>query len=167
MESIRNREGSEFTAVPERKPLVDTFDAIEHVAKSLIHDGTVIERQLLLKSLQETLFVTADFQTGLSYGELLRRIRRKIQHDGAEVLLQRFLSFHFFNVVWFQTGESFRALAPTSAALEKDMTIVEKLCETAVAHGWRFREPKRPILDPAKAQKLVRTIEDHLRGAAN
>jgi hypothetical protein len=87
-----------------------------------------------------------------------------IEREGADVLLQRFLSFYFFNVVWFQTGESFRALAPTSAAFEKDMTIVEKFCERAVAVAWRFRQAKQPILDPTKAQKLIRTIEDHLRG---
>src|SRR4051812_15084593 len=50
-----------------------------------------IDRDLLLKSLEEALFY------------------------GKESLIQRFLYLYFFNFIWFQIGEDFRASAGTAA----------------------------------------------------
>jgi hypothetical protein len=147
-----------------RAPLSATFDAIEYLADNMIRGGTSIERQLLSKSLQETLFVTLGLKAGLSYAEVVKRVGKVSEGRGAAVILQRFLSFHFFNVTWFHTSESFRALALTSDTFETDMRILEKLCENAVARAWKTFNFQDQTIDLTAANKLIRTIEDRLRG---
>ena len=142
---------------------MEGFDAIDHIAGRLIQGGTRLERQLLSKSLQETLFFTLGCNTDLSYSEVVKRLRQRLVRHGSGRILQRFLSFHFFSVVWFHTGESFRGIASSSAAFEKDMKTVERLCKRAVELGWKLSQFKDHPADPTRAGKLIRTIEGHLR----
>jgi hypothetical protein len=139
-----------------------TSDPIEQIAESLIEGAAGAERQLLSKSLQETLFYCVGFKPGLQYPEASRRIRQYIARESSDALLQRFLALHFFNFVWFTTGESFRALAWTSAAFEKDMENVEALCQKAVSDLWKPGD----LSNVNAARQLVRAIEARLRTGA-
>ena len=134
-------------------------DPVEQIAESLIKGATGTERQLLSKSLQETLFYCVGFSIGVPYPQVRRRIKQYITRHGVDAVLQRFLALHFFNFVWFHTGDSFRALARTSAAFEKDMQMVEAFCETAVSDNWKPCDVSNVIA----ARQLVRAIEDGLR----
>ena len=141
-------------------------DPIQQIAESLIEGADGTERLLLSKSLQEALFYCVGFKTELSYPDVRRRIKQFLAREGSAALLQRFLSLHFFNFVWFQIGESFRAQAWTPATFEKDLEAVEAICEKAVAACWKASDLTNKPLTATAARQLVRAIEDRLRAGA-
>ena len=136
-----------------------TSDPVEQIAESLIDGATGTERQLLSKSLQETLFYCVGFTVGVPYPELRGRIQQYIARHGVDAILQLFLALHFFNFAWFHTGDSFRALTRTSAAFERDMQAVEAVCQKAVLDNWKPRD----LSNVTAARQLVRAIEKRLR----
>jgi hypothetical protein len=153
--------------MPVKKKLAtESSDAIEQIAETLIEGTTGIERQLLSKSLQETIFQCSGFVMDLSHFELRNRVRKFLRREGPATILQRFLSSYFFNFVWFHTGESFRARAWTPATFENDMEMVEELCRKAVAETWKSSERTVRQLNASAARQLIRAIEESLRGKA-
>jgi hypothetical protein len=141
-------------------------DPIQQIAESLIEGTDRTERLLLSKSLQETLFYCIGFNPELRYPEVRRRIKQSLAREGTAAILQRFLTFHFFNFVWFQIGESFRAIAWTSSDFERDMETVEALCQKAVSVSWKTSSDTNKQLTVTAARQLARAIEDRLRSGA-
>jgi hypothetical protein len=139
-------------------------ELIENMAESLIQNAGDIERRLLSKSLQETLLYCIDLDTSLSYTQTKVRLTEFLQRRGTPALIQRFLSLCFFNFIWFQTGDSFRASAETDSAFEKDLESVEQICQSAVASSWEAYETVERLMDLTAAQELIRNIEERLRG---
>jgi hypothetical protein len=142
----------------------DASNPIEEIAESFIEDAAGIERQLLSKSLQETILQSSGFTADLSHVELRKRVRQALRKGGPAFIMQRFLSSYFFNFVWFQTGELFRAGARTTAAFESDMESVEELCQKAVDEAWKSSELTGQRLNMPAARQLIRAIEGRLRG---
>ena len=140
-------------------------DVIEDVAEDLI-DATGVERKLLSKSIQETLFYCVGFEA-IDYSRFKTQLIRYVDRQGESSFMQRFLSLYFFNFVWFHTGESFRNLARTTDSFLKDMEFVERVCKKAVASKWKSFEQAHRHLDSTAAKELVRNIEQHLRGNQN
>jgi hypothetical protein len=139
-------------------------DVVENVAESLIRNAAGVERKLLSKSLQETLFYCTGFDADIDYSQFKTRVVRYLERHGATSIVLLFLSLYFFNFVWFETGESFRAASPSSEDFEKDMERVEELCKSVVVSLWKpFELGERP-LDSSAARKLIRDIEQRLRG---
>ena len=141
-----------------------TLDVIESIAESLIKNASGIKRRLLSKSLQEALLYSVGFDTEIDYSEFKTRFMRYLDRQGPSSFIQRFLTLYFFNFVWFETGESFRALSCTSHSFEKDMEGVERICGRIVASTWKSFEQTHRRLGPPAARKLVQNIEQHLRG---
>ena len=139
-------------------------ELIETIAESLIQVKGGIERDLLSKSLQETLLYCIGIDTGARYPQLKSKLTRFLNRRGTAALIQQFLSLYFFNFVWFETGESFRAVAATSSAFEEDMDSVERICEKAVASSWKAHEIAQRPLDSLAAQELFQDIAKSLRG---
>jgi hypothetical protein len=138
-------------------------DLIEDIAEDLI-DATGVERKLLSKSIQETLFYCVGFHADIDYSRFKTQLIRYVDRQGESSFMQRFLSLYFFNFVWFHTGESFRNLARTCDSFSKDMEFVERVCKKAVASKWKSFEQTHRLLDSTAAKELVRNIEQHLRG---
>jgi len=137
-------------------------DAIERVAESLIEDVSGIDRRLLSKSLQETLIHCSGFAVDLTQNELSKRVRQFLKRESSAFMMRRFLSSYFFNFIWFQTGESFRTRAWTTAEFENDMESVEAHCDKIVAETWQSCEWTRRPLNVAAARQLTRTLEKRL-----
>ena len=137
-------------------------DLIKNIAENLIELGSSVERDLLSKSLQETLLYCTDLDAELDYSEIKTRLVRFLAKRGKASLIEQFLSFCIFNFVWFYVGDSFQAAARTPDLFEKDMESVERMCHKIVASTWRSYESRQ--LDRAAAQSLIRSIEGHLRG---
>jgi hypothetical protein len=135
---------------------------IENIAENLIEQASGIERDLLSKSLQETLLYCTGIDFELDYSELKTRLLRLLESRGKSVLIEQFLSLCIFNFVWFQVGDSFRATARTPSSFEKDMESVERICQRIVASTWRSYASRQ--LNTAAAEKLIRRIEQQLRG---
>ena len=140
-------------------------DAVESIAESLIEGAVGSERKLLSKSLQEALYYCVDFDSGIGSAEFKTRFLRYLNRYGAASFIRKFLSFFFFNFVWSEAGESFRALAWTSDAFEKDMESIDEICQRIVAASWKSFQRTQRRLDRSAAGELARSIELQLRGA--
>lgn len=164
IESGQAEDGLDFISA--RAGLHPHSEIVETIADSLIDEADHVERNLLSKSLQETILYCVSFKTDSSYEQLVTRLLRYIARHRTASVAERFLSLYFFNFVWFRTGESFRAVAWSSDSFEKDMENVEQICCHVVASAWTpFQETKR-VLSRATAGELVRKIEHRLRGPA-
>jgi hypothetical protein len=141
----------------------DGRDLIEDVADSLIADADETERKLLWKSLQEMLFYCVGLEN-LTCAEFKKRLQQYLHRHGSASFIRIFLSLYFFNFVWFETAESFRAFAWTPDSFQKNMEAVERTCQRVVASAWRTFEKMQRPLDLTAAQALERNIEEHLRG---
>jgi len=139
-------------------------DPIRQIAENLIEHASGIERDLLLKSVQEVLFYSLNFETGLNGAQIKTRLKQFLDHEKRSTFIRQFLSFYFFNYVWYYTGEAFRAWALTSQVFEKEMENVEKICEKIVASACRSHEREEAVLDRNAAKGLIHNVEQRLRG---
>ncbi len=143
--------------------VTDGKDTIEQVAEFFLESRGGIERKLLSKSLQEVLYYSSGFDIDIDYDEVKSRVTRFIARRGAASLVKRFLALYFFNYVWFETSESFRAVARTPDSFEKLMAEVELKCQRAVAAAWKSFEKKARAFNRIAAAGLVQDIERILR----
>lgn len=144
--------------------LSQSSDVMEDIAEALVQEAADMERKLLSKALQETLYYQVGFDPSISYDEFKTRFTRHLDARSASALITRFLRLYFFQRVWLETGESFRAWARSSVEFEKYIDDVEQVCDRTVASVWRsFEKTNRP-LDSETAAELVQKIEQRLRG---
>jgi hypothetical protein len=139
-------------------------DVVATIAAGLVEHAAGIERDLLSKSVQETLFYCVNFEAPANYSQIEKLLARFLARRGHAAVIQRFLSFHFFNFVWLETGESFRALACTPKSFERDMDEVDRVCQRVVAWIWRLQQMETRPLDKSAAEEVVQKIEGRLRG---
>jgi hypothetical protein len=99
----------------------------------------------------------------LTQNELRKRVWQFLKRERSAFMMRRSRSSYFFNFIWFQTGESFRTRAWTTAEFENNMQSVEAHCDKIVAENWRSCEHTRRPLDVAAARQLIRTLEERLR----
>ena len=137
---------------------------INGIAESLTRDESGLERDLLQKSLQETLVYSAGPAAQLDKADVEARLLRFLRIRGSAGLVRRFLSFHLFNVIWFQAADSFRGLARNQERFVEDMQSLEQMCRlvvTSVCKSHSFNEG----LPLSTAEQLVGKIERRLMGA--
>jgi hypothetical protein len=139
-------------------------DLMDDIAQLLVHEAEGTERTLLSKALQETLYYRVGFDPSVSYAEFRTRFSQHLDDHAVSTLIKRFLRLYFFHHVWFETGESFRALARTSREFEKYIEDVERICERTVSSVWKSFEKTNSPLDSDTAAELVQKIEQGLRG---
>ena len=128
----------------------------------MIEQASGVERDLLSKSLQETLLYITGLDAEVDYSEIKARLVRFLSSHGKASLLEQFLSFCIFNFVWFYVGDSFHAAARTVDSFQKDLEGVERICQRIVSSTWRSCESRQ--LDTVAAESLIRHIEKQLRG---
>jgi hypothetical protein len=136
---------------------------INGLAESLTRDESGLARELLQKSLQETLIYSAGPASQMGEADVEARLLRFIRVRGPAGLVRRFLSFHLFNVVWFQTADAFRGLARNQQTFLEDMERLEQMCRrtvTSVCKTHRFNGG----LHLSTAEQLVGKIERRLMG---
>jgi hypothetical protein len=136
-------------------------DLIYSFALLVTPDVSGIEGELLRKSLQEVLFQIAGTDIELTREQLADRLLAFLRRRGAAGLIRRFLALHVFNVVWFQTADSFRSVAWTPKSFVYDMERVERACQEMVRNVWRSLKITGP-LDPPTAARLVDQLTKRL-----
>jgi hypothetical protein len=158
--------GEGLDLISARAGLKPRSELVEIIAECLIDEVDPVERNLLSKSIQETILYCISLKTDISYAQLVDKMLKYIGRHKTGSINERFLSLYFFNYVWFRTGESFRAVAGSSDSFEREMAGVERICRHVVAAAWApFQETHR-VLNRAAATELVRRIEHRLRGPA-
>ncbi len=162
--AIRAAAEPELPGLSTRFKSSKTGESLERIALQLIQNAPSLEKLLLSKSLQETLFYCLSCDTDLGPLQIRNRMRHFLSENDKSSVLQRFLTLFFFNFIWFHTGESFRTLAPTSSAFEEDMESVERVCGRVVNSVWESLKLAEKPQELPTARKLVRQIEQQLRG---
>ena len=151
-------------ASPNSVPAHSGAHYINGIAESLTRDESGLERDLLQKSLKETLIYSAGPASHMGKADVEARLLRFLRLRGPAGLVRRFLSFHLFNVTWFQTADSFRGLARTQERFIDDMEGVEQMCRRvviSVCKSYRFNGE----LHLSTAEQLVGKLERRLMGA--
>jgi hypothetical protein len=147
-----------------RKTFKLGMDLIQKIAEKLTDHAQGVERDLLSKSVQETLFYSVSTDPDLSDTDVRIRLRQYLNDHAPSALSHRFLSLGLFNLVWFLTSEGFRSEAATAAAFEQDLEDVEQACRKIVASAYvSLNLMQRPI-DAAAAGEFVMAIQQRLRG---
>ena len=131
----------------------------------MIEQASGVERDLLSKSLQETLWYCTELDAELDDFEIKTRLVRFLANRGKASLIEQFLSFCIFNFVWFYVADSFQTAARTLDLYAKDMETVEQVCHRIVGSTWRSYQSRQ--LDAAAAETLIRSIEQQLRGVSH
>jgi hypothetical protein len=138
------------------------LDIIEQIAESLVA-GKAPTRQLLSKSLQETLLYCTGMDPDLSYSQMKARLTTFVKRRGGPEVVRRFLALSLFNVIWFRTGDAFRTIAPNPASYERDMLAVEQFCRKVAASCWRSQNLGRRPINAQALDELIHGIERRLR----
>ena len=136
------------------------------IADHLLSDVQDADRDLLRKSLLETLFSLFALDPEIQPSVFNERFRRFLKLHGSSALIRHFLSLHVFNLVWIQTMDSFRGLAHTQDTFMRDMQGLEHACSLAVDVGWKSAHVERP-LDTNSVRELLGEIEKHLWGSGD
>ena len=106
------------------------MDFIASVAVTVAGNGRGLEKELLRKSVEETLFVTAGQNLEISPRMAQRRWARYVKAHGQPALIEMFLANHLWNVLWFRAGDVF---GPSdSRALEYTMRRLRGTCKLLV-----------------------------------
>ena len=144
--------------IPGAKTSESVPDVIRTIADYLTKNVKGLEGDVLRKSLQETLFLTLGARSSGVGSRLNGPLTAFLRRRGSAGLLRRFLRLHLFNVVWFETSESFRAVAQTQNSFVQDMERVERACQRIVDSAWRSQK-MHGTLDRFSAREIINRIE--------
>jgi hypothetical protein len=137
-------------------------DVVSVITEEIIRVATPPEWDLLRKSMEETLFYIVRPDPELTRSQFEVRFTRFITKRGPSSLLRMFLSLHLFNVVWFQTAQSFRNLAVTDESFLQYTDDLERTCRRIVNGCWKSNEIVLPFVEPYP-EKLLKSIEERFQ----
>jgi len=86
---------------------VDVWEVIASVAETVAGDARGLEKDLLKKAVEETLFISAGQNTEISTRIAQNRWMRYIKTHGQRALIEMFLANHLWNVLWLGAGDVF------------------------------------------------------------
>jgi hypothetical protein len=109
---------------------VDVAEFIASVAETLTGDAHGLERDLLRKSIEETLFIAAGQNVQISPRTAQSRWTRYIKTHGAPAMIEMFLANHLWNVLWFKAGDVFGQT--DSRSVEYTMRRLRRTCRLLV-----------------------------------
>lgn len=138
-----------------------SMDLVSAITETIISVATPPERNLLRKSMEETLFYIVRPDPELTRSQFQVRFTRFLGQRGLPSLLRMFLSLHLFNIVWFQTAQSFRNLSGTTELFLRYTRDVEHACRRIVNGCWKSHEIVLPFVEPFP-EKLLESIRRSL-----
>jgi hypothetical protein len=143
--------------------VTDGHDIVIKLADYMLHDIGGFDRDLLKKSLLETLLSLFALDPEFHRSVFSDRFLRFLKLHGTSALIRHFLSIHIFNLIWLQTMDAFRGLARTQDVFMKDMQSLEHACSLVVDMSWKLAHVTRP-LNMDSVCKLLHEVEKHLWG---
>lgn len=133
-------------------------DLIELIAEGLTRNAQGRQRDVLRKSIQETLYYSTGMEHALSRFDFEERLKRFLRGRGIAGFVRVFLSVHVFNVIWFQTSETSRATTDLHDS-GLDIETVQRISRNIVQTLKHYLHP----LTTASAEKLVAEISRRLQ----
>jgi len=142
--------------VPGGKGCTHALELVSAITGYVVTSGRRLGRDVLRKSVEETLFLCTGPDPLFDRSEFEVRLTHFLRKHGISAMLRILLSLHLFNVVWIQTEKSFRMLAGTERSFQKYMRQVEQTCRRIVREAWRSQNARSP------SKKLIETIEERV-----
>jgi hypothetical protein len=100
------------------------------VAETLAGDAHGLERDLLRKSIEETLFIAAGQNVQISPRMAQTRWARYVKAHGPPAMIEMLLANHLWNVLWFRAGD---VLGQTEGrAMEHTLRRLRRTCRLLV-----------------------------------
>jgi hypothetical protein len=150
--------------VPGSADVQSADDLIRDIAAHISANASGVKGDLLRKSLQETFYQISGTAAERGRAKLGQRLDSFLTRRGTSGIIQNFLCLHVFNIVWFQTSDSFRSLASTPDSLVDKMESVEQTCRRIVNSIWRSQHVSAP-LDAVSADALIQRLLKRLTGS--
>ena len=121
---------SQFPLLGTESRKVNVADFIASVAETLVGDARGLEKHLLRKSIEETLFTAAGQNVQISPQVAQSRWARYIKLHGQPAMIELFLANHLWNVLWFKAGDVFGQT--DGRAVEYPMHRLRRTCRLLV-----------------------------------
>jgi hypothetical protein len=133
----------------------------EAASLSLSRGLSGTQRDVVVKSLQETFMLIVEGDPDITASEFAFILQRFTKRLGSRGLLRLFLSSYTFNLIWSQSGDSFAAKAKNASDLKKSSQEIEQRCQ-ATADVVLQRCDKWLGQDQAAAMAIVRGMVSRL-----
>ncbi len=147
---------SQFPGAENMPFSVGGADFISSVAEAISGDVQGLEKDLLKKSLEETLFVAAGQDLQISPRVTQNRWLRYIKVHGQRAMIEMFLANHLWNVLWFGAGDVFGR--SDKRAVDYAMRRLRRSCQMLVSAVCRAKGLKDSINQPV-ADDVIRALE--------
>jgi hypothetical protein len=122
------------------------------------------ERAIVMKSLQEALFLCTEVESDNSPSQLGKRLESYLALSGSKGLIRLFLSLHISNLIFMDLHRSLQT--PDGEVFENRINEIERLCQTAAGLSVRSWE-KWPTLTDVLMSSAAQTLGAALRTAIN
>jgi hypothetical protein len=131
-------------------------DFIRSVAETFAGHIYGLQRDLLKKSVEETLFVAAGQDVRISPQIARHRWERYIQAQGRSEMIELFLANYLWNVLWFRAGDVFGQT--DNRAVEYTMRRLRRACRLLVNAVCQSKGLKDSVSLPV-AERVVGALE--------
>ena len=131
---------------------------IGRLSELLSYDVRGTEREILQKSLHETLLYIADLDADLPVEMFGVTFEKFLRQRGSKGLLQLFLGLHLFNEVWIKLQQRLQTKATDGDSFLASMRWIEQCCLSAVDSAMKDMS-RWPKLSRTLAESLIHAIE--------
>jgi hypothetical protein len=133
-------------------------DFIKSVAGAVTDGFEEAERDVLKKSLEETLFIALSANTGISYLEARQRLAGYVRRKGRIALIEMFVTNQLWNVLWLEAGDVFGRTTKSPKSCENALRDMRQTCRLLVTQACRCQSIRNAI-DLRSANEVVLRIK--------
>jgi hypothetical protein len=141
-----------------------TAGLFESIANLVCRGTSATQREIAMKSVQETLFLCSEVDPYLSLSQVGKRLETYLELRGSKGLIRVFLSAHLCNLILINLHDSLQV--PALEIFQRRMKGIERLCQTAAGLSVRSWA-KWPDLTPTTVSSAIQTANDEMRKAVN
>lgn len=136
---------------------VDVGEVIAAVAETIAAATVGLEKDLLRKAVEETLFIAAGQNMEISARMAQGRWVRYVKGHGQRTLIEMFIANHLWNVLWLKAGDVFGQA--DNRAAEYTMRRLRRTCQLLVNAVCQSRGLNENPVSLSVAQQVVGTLE--------
>jgi hypothetical protein len=142
----------------ERGQELRAADFIKSVAGAVTEGFKEAERDVLKKSLEETLFVALSANMSISSLEARHRLAGYVRRKGRIALIEMFLTNQLWNVLWLEAGDVLGRTTKSTKSCENAMRDMRQTCRLLVTQACRSQRVGNSV-DLRSATEVVLKIK--------
>jgi hypothetical protein len=136
---------------------VDVGEIIASVAETIAAGTVGLERDLLRKAVEETLFIAAGQNMEISARMAQNRWVRYVKGHGQRALIEMFVANHLWNVLWLKVGDVFGQ--SDNRAAEYTMRRLRRTCQLLVNAVFQSRGLNEKPISLSITHQVIGTLE--------